>query len=313
MTLKASWLYKVRQVKIQVPATITNLGPGINTFGLAIKIYNYITIEETETPGYTVTNLNYASILPVTDENPILAVMKDFFSKINYKPKCGLHLTNDFNIPLRKGLESISAGIVGVLVASSIIANCELTDNIINVLTHYRPTPQNICASIYGGFAISTLLENPSQPLISYKVPFPHDLKLTVIIPDHEISTETLKQVSPTKITLNDSIFNLSRASLLIAAICTGNYKGLNFMLEDRLIYPYIRRLIPGSDEIALIAKTSENVGITTCGSGSSILLVYKNSCNSIIERIKKIYSRHRIATQVIHTEVDDDGARMIS
>lgn len=306
----------MRKITVQVPATITNLGPGLNTFGLAVKLYNYITIEEVAQPGYHVTNLHEAKSLPASPkENSVSMVVMDFLeNQLKYKPKHGLHITNDFKIPLNRGFSSLHTAVVGGIIAASILAEVEvLPDDVVNILKRYLPEHQNFCATLLGGFVIGFIAD---ERLVAMKIPFPEDLKLTLIIPEFDVNISNHRQFLPKTVPVDDAMFNLSRAALFVASICQREFKTLNIAMEDRLHQPYRRKKIPAADEVLLIARTCDTLGITLCGNGSSLLIIHKGRAGQAqdptIKRILGAYERCRVKYQLVHTEVDEYGIGVV-
>ncbi|HNY11755.1 MAG TPA: hypothetical protein PKK26_09225 [Candidatus Wallbacteria bacterium] len=304
----------MRKITVRVPALITNIGPGLNCFSLAVKLYNYITIEETSKPGYHVTNLNEAESLASDMNNPMIMTAIDFLEKkLVYKPKCGIHITNDFRIPLNRGLSSMVAGVVGVIIASSILAEVDLQpEDVLNFLKYYNAEPQNLCSAILGGFTIGCVAD---EQIYAMKIPFPEELKLTLIIPEYDVTLKTDKNILPKIVKMEDAIFNLSRAAMFVASLCQKEFKTINMCLDDRLHQPYKRKKIPAADEISLIARTCDTMGLTLCGNGSSILIMHKkegHSCDAMIKRIKTAYTRSRVNFKIVVTDIDEYGGALV-
>ena len=113
-------------VKVRVPATSANIGPGFDSMGLALGLYNYVTAEETD-GGLVIDILDETSAFLAKDErNLVYRSMKAVFDKVGYQPK-GLHLTMENNIMVTRGLGSSSAGIVSGLVAANEICGKPLS------------------------------------------------------------------------------------------------------------------------------------------------------------------------------------------
>jgi homoserine kinase len=297
-----------KKVKVRVPATITDIGPGFNSLSLAVGLYNYITIEETAKPGFYVTNLNEAVKLPSDENNAIVSVVKDFLiGKLNYKLKQGgIHITNDFRVPLNRGLNSLAVAVVGALIASSVFADVEIySEELLSLMRCYQSTPQNFAATVIGGFVITSPVD---ETFVAHRIEFPEHLKMTLIIPEYDISVGDPGRLMSHKISMKDAVFNISRASLLISALCQKNFKLLNLAMEDKIHQPFLRRKIPGAEEISIIAKTCDNLGITMCGNGATILIFHTQSCDTVIKRIERAYMSHKIKSRAVTVELDDRG-----
>ncbi len=302
-----------KKVKVRVPATITDIGPGFSSFNMAVTLYNYVTIEECPEPGIRVTNLKEAVKLPADEGNAIAVVIKDFlFGKLNYKLKNGgIHIINDFSVPLNRGLNSLSVGVVGALIASSVFADEEISpEELLSLMKFYQSAPYNFVSTVIGGFVISSPAD---ERFVSHRIDFPDNMKLTLVIPEYEIAGGDSARLFGHKIPFKDAVFNQSRASLLIAALCQKNFKLLNLAMEDKIYQPLLRRKIPGADEISIIAKTCENMGVTFCGNGASILIFHTHACDSVVKRIERAYSNYKIKSRMVTVDVDERGVGIVS
>ncbi|HOD40584.1 MAG TPA: hypothetical protein PKL57_08495 [Candidatus Wallbacteria bacterium] len=301
-----------KRVQVRVPATITDIGAGFNSFNMAIGLYNFITIEETSKPGFYVTNLNEASALPDDENNAILSVVKDFLiGKLGYKIKHGgIHIINDFNVPLNRGLNSLAVGVVGALIASSVFAEVEISpEELLCAMKSYQSLPYNFASTVIGGFVITSPVD---ESFVVHRIDFPDSVKLTLIIPEYEISGSDSTRLMAHKITMKDALFNLSRASLFVSALCQKNFRLLNLAMEDKIHQPLLRRKIPGADEISIIAKTCNNLGITFCGNGATILIMHTQCCEAVVKRIERAYLSHKIKARVLRVEVDEQGGGLV-
>lgn len=300
----------MKRIRVQVPATITNVGPGLNTIGIAVKYYNYITIEDASEPGVAIANLNEAEKLSAVEVNHFKKIVCDFWSKIPFEPPTGIKIINDFRIPLNRGLNSMAAGVMGLLLAASQYAELELKpDEILNVFEHYQIGHHNFCASIFGGFVIAVKAD---RGIVVHKIPFDSELNITLIIPDYEVSGSKMQQLLPKNVSMEDAVFNVGRTALFVASVCSGNFKALNVSMEDKLHQPYRRRLLPAADAISLISKTCDSMGVSLCGDGASLLILHKNNCEATIKKIKNAYLRHKIPVELIHSEIDEMGISLI-
>lgn len=301
-----------KRVQVRVPATITDIGAGFNSFNMAVGLYNFITIEETSKTGFHVTNINEASSLPEDENNAIVSVVKDFLiGKLGYKIKHGgIHIINDFNVPLNRGFNSLIVGVVGALIASSVFAEEELSpEDVLSALKSYHNTPYNFASTVIGGFVITSPKD---ESYVVHRIDFPDSVKLTLIIPEYEIGGSDSTRLMAHKITMKDALFNVSRASLFISALCQKDFRLLNLAMEDKIHQPLLRRKIPGADEISIIAKTCSNLGITFCGNGATVLIMHTQCCDAVVKRIERAYLSHKIKARVLHVEVDEQGGGLV-
>lgn len=168
-------------VRVRVPATSANLGPGFDTLGLALNLYNYVTIEDVEDgQGRVTVSGEGEDVLLSADRNMVVTTVRHLLQYLG-APPTSYHLILENSIPLSRGLGSSSAAHVGALVAANEWAKRKgwrsaSTDELITLATQLEGHPDNVAAAFLGGLVVSTCTEgNDSSATSQLKEAQPED------------------------------------------------------------------------------------------------------------------------------------------
>ncbi|ADU28258.1 homoserine kinase [Ethanoligenens harbinense] len=231
-------------IKIQIPATSANIGPGFDSLGLALRLYNRVWMEEADGIHISTTD---GSDVPCGENNLIYKTVA-FLYKLCGRPFHGLRISQENNIPMTRGLGSSSACIVaGLLGANTLLGNPLPKADIVNLAAVLEGHPDNSTPAILGGLTAAVLEESR---VYSVKVPISGRLKFAAFIPDFELKTEKARAALPAQVRHKDAVFNLSRTALMIASLFSGRLDNLRVAVEDKLHQPYRLGLIPGAEDV---------------------------------------------------------------
>lgn len=279
-------------MRIRIPATSANLGPGFDSLGLAISLYNYVTI----TP-YTCQSI---SIKGEGSDKPRLKVNNVFVSifKEIYQELAGEKNSFRFefenNIPFSRGLGSSSAVIVGAIASAYHMADVKISkETILNRALVYENHPDNIAPAVYGGFTTSIVVDDFVKSL---KKELPKELKAVMVIPDRAMSTAHSRTQLPKSYYMSDVTFNSSRVGLMSASFFSENWEMLKYASWDRV---HENRRMKKMKELFSIRKIALKNGAlmsTLSGSGSSFFsLVYEKDVKNLEEILKKSFPNFRV------------------
>ena len=256
-------------INLKVPATTANLGPGFDTLGMALDMYNHISMEETGDGLVIDVAGNGAEKIPADASNLVYKAADVVFKKVNYRPS-GLKITMQNNIPMARGLGSSAAVIVGGMVAANHISGCQLShDQILHMATCMEGHPDNVAPALFGGIITSAQFDNET---VYRKIEPPANLTTVVAIPDYELSTEKARGTLPVEVPLRDAVYNMSRVSLLVWAFINGDMELLGKAMDDKLHQPYRMHLIPGMREVAQAAKDAGAYSFALSGAGPTLI-----------------------------------------
>lgn len=273
-------------VKVRVPATSANMGPGFDSIGIALTLYNYMTAEETE-EGLKIEILDESSKFLAKDErNLAYQSMKAVFDKVGYQPK-GLHLTLTNHIMVTRGLGSSSAGIVsGLLAANAMSGNTLPKETLLNMAAEIEGHADNVTPALMGGFTINVRQKNQIRYV---KSEVPDDLCFAALVPDFYLQTKKARSVLPRMVSLRDAVYNTGRSALLAASIMSGKYENIRAAVGDKLHQRYRKRLIPDMDTLFRSCYDKGALGVYLSGAGPTIVaIVHKDQKEGFEEAMTK-------------------------
>ena len=240
------------RARVTVPGSSANLGPGFDTLGLAVGIYDTVEVEVTGSGLEVEIFGEGAEDLPRDSSHLVVkAINSGLHAADVHAP--GLKVTCHNNIPQSRGLgSSASAAVAGVVAANTLAGGPLSTDEVIQLSSAFEGHPDNAAASVVGGAVVSWTdipVDGVSQP--EYRaVPLTvhPDIIATALVPDFHASTNAVRKVLPSHVTHTDARFNVSRTAVMTVAIQTHP----QFLWEgtrDRLHQPYRADVLPVTAE----------------------------------------------------------------
>lgn len=264
-----------KKVSIRVPATSANCGPGFDSLGLALNMYNYFTYEllpeglELQVEGQG------GAHLKADAKNLAFSSFMNLWQAYG-EAETGLRITMKNNIPFSRGLGSSSTAIVAGLVAADHFLGTNLPkQELINRGTALEGHPDNIAPAFVGGFTINCMEDGKTA---TFRFIPPHTLSFVAVVPSKPLPTVLARKAIPVSIPHVDAVFNTGRAALLTAALMSGSYEYLSTALQDRLHQPYRAHLLPGMQDAFAAAKSNGAYNAVLSGAGST-LLAYLPDC----------------------------------
>ncbi len=312
------------KVSVKVPASTANLGPGFDCLGMALPIYNTITIEETVLPG-TGIEINMMSEekedvidemifdnIPKDENNIVYKAVEMLYNSIGQEPS-ELKINIQSQIPITRGLGSSAAVIVGGLIAANKLLGSPADETaLLSIATEVEGHPDNVAPAILGGFVLSS--QESDGTIMCEKLNWPEEWDITVCIPDFELSTNIARSVLPESVPLSDAVFNAKHLAMLIQAVNTKNEKLMKAALHDKLHQPYREKLVPGMREIMEAFKHEDGVlGCVLSGAGPTILIIsHKYDLDKIKSTVKEIWESQSIKTDIRTLKIEPQGAQIL-
>lgn len=264
-------------VRVKIPASTANLGPGFDTLGMALSLYAWI---EMKPADQTVFHLHGDEMngIPTDKSNLIYQVAQSVFDEAGVSvPELEISMYSD--IPLTRGLGSSASAIVGALVAANELIGAPLTsDKLFDMATALEKHPDNVGASLFGGIITASWDGHHADYI---RIEPPAELGVLVAIPDFQLSTSKARNVLPTQVSLSDAVYNISRTSLLTAALSTGRLDLIASAMRDRIHQPYRASLIPGMSRILNEASSHGALGAALSGAGPTLLALVDNNAGT--------------------------------
>jgi homoserine kinase len=233
----------MNQVTITTPATSANLGPGFDCLGLALALYNRITLTAVVEAALTLTVSGVDAHKVATNEkNLVYRCANLIFERAGQRPP-GLHIHQENAIPVGSGLGSSSTAVLGGMLAANELAGRPFTrEQILHFAAKQEGHPDNVAPALHGGLVLG-VAHKASLHIERFDVP---DLQVVVVLPDFHLLTSEARAVLPVQVPRQDAIFNAARVPLLVHALQTAAYDKLAIAMQDRLHQPYRLPLIPG-------------------------------------------------------------------
>ena len=256
-------------VRVIVPATTANLGPGFDTMGLALDMYTEV-IMETGGEGIRITSEGEGSEeLSCTEDNLIYKCARKLFDAAGYEPK-GLSVRIINGIPLSRGLGSSASAIIAGLLAAREISAANISDyELLKMATEVEGHPDNVAPALFGGFVLSRM---EGKEIIYRKIDVDDKLLAVVAIPEFELPTEKSRAILPRTVSREDAIFNIGNASLLVYSLLMKDYSLLRKAMNDRLHEPYRMPLVPGLEEVKRRALGAGAFSAALSGAGPTVI-----------------------------------------
>ena len=269
------------KVKVKVPATSANLGPGFDVAGLAVTLYNTFTFELID-EGLQITGC---------PEQFCNADNMTYQAFVEGAKACGLDFKGvriecSGDVPYTRGLGSSSTCIVaGIVGAYAFVDRYDERQEILELATQIEGHPDNVAPAIFGGLTVSVM----SDGVTTLNIPVKHDYRFVALIPTFTLSTEKSRSVLPQELPRADAIANVSHLALMVASLINGYDEGLKLGFKDRLHQPYRGPLIQGFAEIMNILEKDERIlGAYLSGAGPTIMVVIDADDTKGVVRIKE-------------------------
>ena len=299
-----------RSVTVRVPATSANLGPGFDTLGLALALYDELTVTATAAPGVHVEVEGVgAGEVPTDESNLVVRSIKRTFDHYGLTmPGLALHAHNV--IPHGRGLGSSGAAIVsGIMAAKGLLEGVVDIDSdaLLTLATELEGHPDNVAPALFGGLTIAwTTADGPrAKKLIVHRGVSP-----VVCVPAATMSTALARSLQPASVPHEDAVFNVSRSALLIAALIQSPELLLE-ATEDRLHQGYRASAMPETNALVHLLR-DHGLAAVVSGAGPSILVLADDPAQRLVAA-DLVATNTQQAWQSLLLAVDFKGATVIT
>ncbi|MFN2463446.1 MAG: homoserine kinase [Candidatus Dormibacteria bacterium] len=261
-------------VRVEVPASSANLGPGFDVLALTLDLTNTYDAWETSHGGVVVEVTGEgAGVLPEDESNLFAMTLNTFFTMAGYEP-AGLLIRLQNRIPLARGLGSSASVIVGALLAARFMSGYAMDDDrLLDMAASLEGHGDNVAAAYRGGCVLS-IPEDGGRHTVR-KVIWPQRLGCALFVPELLVTTQSAREVLPEEYRPADVVHNLSRLALFISAVQEQRVEDLRLAMEDRLHQPWRAELVPGLETIIAAALTAGAAGACLSGAGPTVLALY--------------------------------------
>lgn len=254
---------------MRVPASSANLGPGFDSFALALPLLAEYEVRPAR--AWTVAIEGDGSGVP-TDEENLFVVGARATARAAQENLGPYHVVQRSAIPIARGLGSSAAAIVGGVVAANALLGDPLDRrSLLRIATEVEGHADNVAAALYG--ALTVALPGDDGP-VATRIAFPSGWRICLLIPREPLPTEKARAVLSATVSRADAVFNLAHAAALLAAVLRSDGALLSIAMADRLHQAARAHLVIGLDEIIAAARGAGAFGAALSGAGPAVLAV---------------------------------------
>jgi homoserine kinase len=275
--------FRAGPVHVRAPATSANLGPGFDSLGLALGLYDDV-VARVADAGLVVDVAGEGADVARDEGHLVVRAMRAAFERLGGQPH-GLELSCANRIPHSRGLGSSAAAIVaGVVLARALVLGGaeQLPDaELLALAGELEGHPDNVAASLNGGFVIcadgqATRFEPPTG------------LEALAVVPREAVRTSAARAALDGEVALPDAVFNVAHAAVLTLGLALGDWDMLARGLQDRLHQQQRAELFPRSYELAMRARELGALGATISGAGPTVLVwCFYEQTGSVAEALR--------------------------
>ncbi len=289
---------------VRVPASSANLGPGFDTLGLALGIYLTCRFREASKDRVRVSGRDAESI-PEGSENLILQTAREV-ARLQDRALPPVDLKIENEIPVGKGFGSSAAAlVVGVVLADRVLDLGWNEHRLLDEAARIEGHPDNVSAAVLGSVTTAAIGDDGVTRAVRLEVP--RAFSVAVVCPDFELSTPAMRAALPAAYSRADAIFNIQRATLLVAALLKGDRKAFPVAFEDRLHQPYRSARVPGLEAI-LKLRTPGLLGCALSGAGPAVLVFYETGREAAVQAVSREFEKAGFASETVFPHLDRTG-----
>ena len=304
-----------RSIRVRVPATSANLGPGFDALGVACTLYNEMTLTLTHEKGLHISARGEgAAYIPGDERNIVWKSIQYFLQRADRAEEFqGAKIRMNNRIPLSRGLGSSATAIVaGLTAANAIVGSPFSRDDLLQLATDIEGHPDNVAPAIFGGFTVNTVTNGHVECFSFLPRIF---MRFVVMVPDFYLSTKSAREVLPSEVPMKDAVFNVSHAAMMVAALARGSEKHLGNAFEDALHQNYRASLIPGMFDVFAAAKKAGAYGAVLSGAGPCLIAFvpeHRKCTEEVAAAMQEAFRAHDVEARPLHLRLDTKGARVL-
>lgn len=298
---------------IRVPATTANLGPGFDSLGLALRLWNEAEFSLRQDDGPISISVEGfgAGLLPAGPENFVARSAEALFSDAGV-PAPPLHIRCRNGFPGGSGLGSSSSAILLGLAGANVYLDAPFgADRLLDLANRIEGHPDNVTPALLGGLTLSAVHEG--RVLARRLEPDPGWIA-GVVVPDLTVSTAAMRAALPGSVPFEDAVFNLSRAVLVVQAFVDGDLALLSDVMADRLHQAYRLPHIDGAaDALAAARGVGLPAALSGAGPGVVVFGLNKARVQAAVDEMAAAFERSGAATWRWVGAIDLEGAQVLS
>ena len=289
-------------VRIRVPATSANLGPGFDTLGLALDVFGDVSATWSEKPARFPENRG---------EQLALGAAQAVYQYAGRPRPSGLRVTVAGGIPVGRGLGASAVLRVGAVLAANVLLGEPFGQaDVLRIATELEGHADNVAPALLGGFQV---VVSTGERVVHVAVPLPEGLRCVLFVPELDMPTGESRRLLPRHLDRRDAIHNVSRTALLVASLATGRLDTLDLATQDVLHQPARAQLFPAMFDIFTAAREAGAHCAYLSGGGSSIMAFATENDAAIGEAMATRARAAGLEGRVILTKPSPVGAQIVT
>jgi homoserine kinase len=285
----------MQQVTVRVPASTSNLGPGFDCLGVALRIYNDVTVRRGGRRPSSTMMCEAADI---------------FFQRAGLRPSA-FSAKVEGKVPISRGLGSSVTLRLGVMHGLNVLAGEPLgRDEIFAVCAELEGHPDNAAPAEFGGFNVTLSSRGDDRVLHRQRFAVAPGLQFVLLVPDFEVRTSEARALLPKHLGRLSAVESCGHACAITAAFASGKYEQLRGVFRDQLHQPFRKRLVPFFDGVVAASEKAGALGAFLSGSGSTIAAVTIDDASRVAAAMSSAAPE---TARVLVTTADNRGARLLS
>lgn len=292
-------------VRVRVPASSANIGPGFDSLGVALNMYNTAEFALSEN-GPQIEIMDGADFIPTGETNYVYIGFKKVFDKLG-KSFDGVKIRLWSEIPVTRGLGSSSSSIVlGLMGANRILDDPFTKEELVNLAYEIEGHPDNVTPALVGGFTVASA---ERERVVFSKSMVDNRVRFAAMIPDFYFQTKKSRGILPGFVPMRNATYNIGHASLVTAAFTTGNYSLLNDAVRDRLHQRYRFSRVRSGEFIARSLRRNGALCSYLSGAGPTIMGIVDKDFAQFQDKMNNLIETNLKGWHLVMLEADNEGA----
>lgn len=288
----------VENIRVKVPATSANMGPGFDSIGVAVTLY--LTVDILGPSDKWLIDHDLGEDIPTDASNMVIETILRFAPDVTPH-----HLKMTSDIPTARGLGSSSSAIVAGIAIAEILteANWSMDDKI-NMANEIEGHPDNIAPALAGGLVVSVAMDSRH---VLWTKSLLDDVHFIATVPNHELLTKEARAVLPNELAFADAVRANGIGNVFVSKLLEGDIEAVGTLMEmDQLHEPFRAQLVPELDQIRQQLSTIDGVyGTYLSGAGPTVMtLVQASASAEIVAAIKQL----NLDAEVMTLDFAQDG-----
>ncbi|MFN8531014.1 MAG: hypothetical protein U0670_20615 [Anaerolineae bacterium] len=295
----------MRRIKVTLPATITHLGTGLHSLGLAVALHTTLEISERGDTALNVeTTGEDAGRYGLGLRHPVVLGMSRIFQRLERTvPGLNVHVENRIPAALGIGQET-TFFVAGIIAANNLFGGSLSRADLLKIAAQVTGRADQAVTTMVGGLTITT---QDGERVLYRSLPVTA-MKVVIVLPTLPNYLEQIRYAIPDRLPVRDMLHNLSRLPFLIEALRTGDFALAGQAMEDHLFAPYRAVNIPGFEDAVQVAKLNGAASVTLCGNGPAVLALAANNHQRIAEVITGVFEDIGISAKAWVLPIDTQG-----